>query len=192
MEWLKEILKDVENADTLIVEIKKGIGKNFVSKADFNDKNEELKSTKQQLLDRDKQLEDLKKIDPKKLTDEIENLKKVNADKQAEYEKELHNIKVESALEKELLSSGAKNIKAVKALLDIDFENIKIDDTGKLENISTVLESIKTSDPYLFESKEGIKKGFTGVTPNAGNPNPGGKPDSEKSYDDFIKELESK
>lgn len=117
MEWLKDILKDVENSDSLVVEIKKGIGRNFVAKSDFNGKNEELKAAKEQLVDRDKQLESLKKVNPEKLQEEIEALKKANQDKQLEFDKQLHGLKVESALEKELLGAGARNIKAVKALL---------------------------------------------------------------------------
>ena len=34
MKWLEEILKDVENSEEIIKNIKKGIGENFVSKAD--------------------------------------------------------------------------------------------------------------------------------------------------------------
>src|SRR3712207_6437311 len=127
MEWLRDILKDVENSDSLVVEIKKGIGRNFVTKSDFNDKNEELKAAKEQLVDRDKQLEDLKKVNPEELQEEIEALKKANQDKQLEFDKQLHGLKVEAALEKELFGAWARNIKAVKALLDIDAENIKFD-----------------------------------------------------------------
>ncbi|WAW15448.1 phage scaffolding protein [Peptostreptococcus equinus] len=192
MEWLEEILKDVDGKEDIIKNIKKGIGENFVAKDDFNNKNNEVKDLKEQISERDKQLEDLKKVDPKKLQEEIDTLKEANATKQAEYDAKIHNLKVESALDKALISSGAKNTKAVKALLDIDVENAKFDEAGNLENISTMLDGIKTSDPYLFESKEPTKKGFTGVEPDGGNPNPGVKPDSEKSYEDFVKELESK
>src|SRR3712207_8857918 len=95
MEWLRDILKDVENSDSLVVEIKKGIGRNFVTKSDFNDKNEELKAAKEQLVDRDKQLEDLKKVNPEELQEEIEALKKANQDKQLERSEE-HTSELQS------------------------------------------------------------------------------------------------
>ena len=177
MEWLKEILKDVENSEEIIKNIKKGIGEKFVSKEDFNNKNNEVKDLKDQLADRDRQLESLKKVDPKQLQEEIETLKESNANKQAEFEKKIHTIKVESALDKALLSSGAKNIRAVKALLDIDVENVKLDQSGNLENILTLIEGIKTSDPYLFESDGDPQKGFTGAEPGTGAQTPPQKAD---------------
>ncbi len=191
MEWLKEILKDVENSEEIIKNIKKGIGEKFVSKEDFNNKNNEVKDLKDQLADRDGQLESLKKVDPKQLQEEIETLKESNANKQAEFEKKIHTIKVESALDKALLSSGAKNIRAVKALLDIDVENVKLDQSGNLENILTLIEGIKTSDPYLFESDGDPQKGFTGAEPGTGTQTPPQKADSEKSYEDFVREIEN-
>ena len=191
MEWLKEILKDVENSEEIIKNIKKGIGEKFVSKEDFNNKNNEVKDLKDQLDDRDRQLESLKKVDPKQLQEEIETLKESNANKQAEFEKKIHTIKVESALDKALLSSGAKNIRAVKALLDIDVENVKLDQSGNLENILTLIEGIKTSDPYLFESDGDPQKGFTGAEPGTGAQTPPQKADSEKSYEDFVREIEN-
>lgn len=191
MKWLEEILKDVENSEEIIKNIKKGIGEKFVSKEDFNNKNNEVKDLKEQLADRDRQLESLKKVDPKQLQEEIETLKESNANKQAEFEKKIHTIKVESALDKALLSSGAKNIRAVKALLDIDVENVKLDQSGNLENILTLIEGIKTSDPYLFESDGDPQKGFTGAEPGTGAQIPPQKADSEKSYEDFVREIEN-
>lgn len=191
MKWLEEILKDVENSEEIIKNIKKGIGEKFVSKEDFNNKNNEVKDLKDQLADRDRQLESLKKVDPKQLQEEIETLKESNANKQAEFEKKIHTIKVESALDKALLSSGAKNIRAVKALLDIDVENVKLDPSGNLENILTLIEGIKTSDPYLFESDGDPQKGFTGAEPGTGAQTPPQKADSEKSYEDFVREIEN-
>nr|DAR20548.1 MAG TPA: minor structural protein [Caudoviricetes sp.] len=191
MKWLEEILKDVENSEEIIKNIKKGIGEKFVSKEDFNNKNNEVKDLKDQLADRDRQLESLKKVDPKQLQEEIETLKESNANKQAEFEKKIHTIKVESALDKALLSSGAKNIRAVKALLDIDVENVKLDQSGNLENILTLIEGIKTSDPYLFGSDGDPQKGFTGAEPGTGAQTPPQKADSEKSYEDFVREIEN-
>lgn len=191
MKWLEEILKDVENSEEIIKNIKKGIGEKFVSKEDFNNKNNEVKDLKDQLADRDRQLESLKKVDPKQLQEEIETLKESNANKQAEFEKKIHTIKVESALDKALLSSGAKNIRAVKALLDIDVESVKLDQSGNLENILTLIEGIKTSDPYLFESDGDPQKGFTGAEPGTGAQTPPQKADSEKSYEDFVREIEN-
>lgn len=50
MDWLKEILKDLENAQELEKKITEGIGKNFVARGDFNALNSTKKSLEVQLL----------------------------------------------------------------------------------------------------------------------------------------------
>lgn len=50
MEWLKEILNGLENAEELERKIMEGIGKNFVARADFNQLNSTKKGMEQELL----------------------------------------------------------------------------------------------------------------------------------------------
>ncbi len=50
MDWLKEILKGLENAQELEKRIAEGIGKNFVSRGDFNTLNSTKKSLEAQFL----------------------------------------------------------------------------------------------------------------------------------------------
>ncbi|WMI80358.1 phage scaffolding protein [Anaerotignum sp. MB30-C6] len=50
MEWLKEILKGLENPQELEKKIAEGIGKNFVARGDFNALNNTKKSLETQLL----------------------------------------------------------------------------------------------------------------------------------------------
>ncbi|KXL53496.1 hypothetical protein CLNEO_07220 [Anaerotignum neopropionicum] len=50
MEWLKEILNGLENAQELEKKITEGIGKNFVARADFNAINSAKKGLEAQLL----------------------------------------------------------------------------------------------------------------------------------------------
>jgi HD-GYP domain-containing protein (c-di-GMP phosphodiesterase class II) len=50
MDWLKEILKGLENAQELEKKITEGIGKSFVARADFNTLNSTKKSLETQLL----------------------------------------------------------------------------------------------------------------------------------------------
>ena len=60
LSWLKDILGDNYTED-IEKKISQEIGKNFVSKADFNAKNDALKSLETQVRERDTQLETLKK-----------------------------------------------------------------------------------------------------------------------------------
>lgn len=50
MDWLKEILKGLENAQELEKKITEGIGKNFVARNDFNTLNSTKKNLETQLL----------------------------------------------------------------------------------------------------------------------------------------------
>ncbi|WP_101772336.1 phage scaffolding protein [Peptostreptococcus faecalis] len=189
MEWLNEILKDVEGKDEIIKQIKKGIGENFVSKSDFNDKNEENKTLKTQITERDTQLEELKKVNPDELKAKIEELEKTYADEKIAHEKAMKETKANSAIELALTGSKAKNIKAVKALLELDMDAIEFDDNGQIKGLADRLNSLKISDSYLFDG-EGTpepKGGFKGVEPPSGGQTQVTEP---KTYEDFLKKIE--
>ena len=59
LEWLKPILGDSYN-DEIDKLVSQEIGKNFVSKTDFNLKSEALKTAEKNLEERDRQLNELK------------------------------------------------------------------------------------------------------------------------------------
>lgn len=102
MEWLKEIL-----GESYTEEIEKAvstkIGKDFVSRNDFNAKNEKVKALEGQIAQRDEQLENLKKVDAEGLQAQIAKLQQENADKKAEYERNLEKVQFEHALDNSLL-----------------------------------------------------------------------------------------
>ncbi|WP_288216164.1 phage scaffolding protein, partial [Peptostreptococcus anaerobius] len=100
MEWLNEILKDVEGKEEIIKSIKKGIGENFVSKADFNTKNETVKTLEKTIKDRDEQLETLKnsKEDTQTLKATIETLQKENKANEDKYQADIKAMKLDSAI----------------------------------------------------------------------------------------------
>lgn len=86
--------------------------------------------------------------DNETLKQTIKDLQKQNADAKAGYEKQLVGMQRDSAIEKALATSGAKNTKAVKALLDADKIVFK---DGELSGLSEQLEAYKQSDPYMFD-----------------------------------------
>ena len=105
---------------------------NFVTKTRFNEINEENKTLKQSVADRDKQLEDLKKSggDNAELKKQIEALQQQNSEQKKAHEAELSRLKLDNAIDSALAAAGAKNAKAVKALLDVS--KVKLGDDGKL------------------------------------------------------------
>ena len=130
-------LLDVNSAD---------IGK---AKADYNEKLEEIKALNKTVSDRDNQLKTLKESagDNEALKQQITQLQTENSTAKESFQKELDKLKFNSALELKLASSGAKNPKALKGLLDMD--KIHYED-GSLTGFAEQLEIIKKENDYLF------------------------------------------
>src|SRR5690625_3594996 len=127
----REFLKNLGLEDDAIEKIMKEHGKTVnelkdkASNADNLQK--QIDDYKEQITERDKQLDDLSKQvkDNEELTAEIERLKEENKIATEELQKKLEQQAFDFALERALNSPGAKNTKAVKALLDT--ESIKLD-----------------------------------------------------------------
>lgn len=167
LDWLKTILGD-HYSDDIDKKVSEEIGKAFVSRTDFNAKNEEAKTLKTQITDRDKQLDELKKVDPAALNAKIAELQAANSTAQTEHEKALSAAKLNFALEARLMKEGAVNTKAVRALLDgskisLDGENlIGFDDQIK---------ALKETEKWAFGEQQ--PSGSTGMphgTPPAPDP----------------------
>ena len=165
--------------------------KDFVPRMRMNEVSEENKTLKQTVSDRDKQLEELKKSsgDSAELKKQIEALQEQNKIEKAEHEREMVRLKLDNAVETALTAAGAKNSKALRALLDA--EKIKLDDSGKLSGLSEQLEAIRKSDGYLFAEKSGEKPSFKGFQPGAsGDVKPDGNTDfSKMTYSEMTAYL---
>jgi hypothetical protein len=141
---------------------------NFVTKSRFNEVNEENKTLKKSVSDRDKQLEDLKKSsgDNAALQQQISDLQKANADQQKAHDAELMQLKLDNAVELALSGAKAKNSKAVKAMLDMS--KVKVGEDGKLSGFDEQLEALKKSDGYMFDIQQQTQQQqFTGFQPGA-------------------------
>jgi len=167
--WLKDILKEQYTEDT-DKKISDEIGKGFVAKADFNALNDTKKKQDEDIKTRDKQLEDLKKVDAEGLKAEIEKLQTENKTAQETYEAKLKEQQIDFAIEKTLSDAQAKNITAVKALLnlkdaELDGKNVK----GLDEQIKSLKEREDTK--FLFNTQTPAKTQFKGFTPGESSDN---------------------
>ena len=141
---------------------------NFVTKARFNEINQENKTLKKSVSDRDKQLEDLKKSsgDNAALQQQISDLQKQNADQQKAHDEELAKLKLDNAVEIALSGAKARNGKAVKAMLDMS--KVKLGEDGKLSGFDEQIEALKKSDSYMFDvQQQQTQQQFTGFQPGA-------------------------
>ena len=164
---------------------------NFVTKARFNEVNEENKTLKQSVADRDKQLEDLKKSsgDNAELKKQIETLQQENANQKKAHDAEMTQLRLDNAIDAALTAAGAKNIKAVRALLDTS--KVKVGEDGKLTGFDDLLSAVQKSDSYLFAEKQ-QKQNFKGFQPGAsGNVKPGTKVDMSKmTYEELANYID--
>ena len=161
--------------------------KGFIPKSRFDEVNNAKKQAEKDLTERDKQLEVLKNSsgDVETLKKTIETLQNDNKAATEKYNEELAKIKLAGAVDTALLGANAVNIKAVKALLDMD--KIKLDGEVLL-GINEQLEALKTSEDskMLFKTAEN-KGNFSGVKPAEGNTdNSGSGSNQSKSLSDAI------
>lgn len=170
----REELKELGLTDEQIEKVMASHGKALNAVKDKADKVETLESQvedyKTQLADRDKQLKDLgeKAKGNEELTAQIDELKQQNEATKTEYEEKLQKQSFDHVLEKSLTGAKVKNVKAVRALLDM--EMIKLDgDT--LKGLDEQVTKLKETDAYLFESEDDKTKPPKIVTP--GNPDGG-------------------
>lgn len=110
----------------------------------------------------------------------IEQLKKDNVSaedmkaKLTDYERQIEDLnnqrqadKLNNYIDLSLTSANVRNLKAVKALLNMD--GIKADDKGEFTGLTEQLDALKESDGYLFNASEAEQSStprFAGGNPN--------------------------
>lgn len=99
-------------------------------------------------------LKEFEGIDVNELQSKIQSLTSDLQNKQTEYENKIAEMEFNSVLSSAISKSGAKNSKAVMALLDID--TLKTS-KNQADDISKALEQVKSENDYMFTSDEPIK-----------------------------------
>lgn len=166
------------------------------AKQDNKNLETEVKNLKAQINDRDTQLETLKASagDNETLKQQIADLQNENAKAKETHESELNQLKVDFAVEKALTGAKARNVKAVKALLDLS--DAKLDEEGNVKGLSEQIEKLISGDDtkFLFDtSKPGQQQTFKGFQPGTSmEGKPGSEVDfSKMSYDELTAYMEA-
>lgn len=174
LEWLKTILGDTYTED-IDKKVSEQIGKDFVSRADFNAANEAKKTLEGQISERDKQIKGFEKLsgDNEQLKTQLTAAQEANKTAKADYDAQLKKVTMDGKIESALFGAKAKNPKAVRALLDES--KISLDGENVL-GLKDQLEALQKSDAYLFGEAQ------------TQNPPPpaGGKPAGEGANDPFV------
>ncbi|MDF2907569.1 MAG: hypothetical protein K0R34_2890 [Herbinix sp.] len=109
---------------------------------------------KTDLEEAQKTLKGFEGVDVKEMQTKLSQLNEDLKAKDEAHQKELSDRDFNSLLDGTITTVGAKNAKAVKALLDVDaLKSSK----NQSEDIKKALEAVKTENDYLFGSAEPIK-----------------------------------
>lgn len=169
----------------------------FIPKVRFDEVNNDKKKLELDLRDRDGQLESLKNStdNPETLKQTIATLQADNKAKDDKHAAEIKQLKVNAAVEAVLSGAKAKNAKAVRALLDIDMDKIKVKEDGTLDGL-TLDDQIKKlqgaeDSKFLFDT-ETKKTKMKGAEPgDPGKDDPDNKVDTSKmTYDELCAYME--
>ncbi len=173
----RKFLEDLGIEKEVIDKIMAENGKDIENaKADSESIKAELAQAQNTLAERDNQLKELKTAagDNEALRAKIAELEAVNKEAAAKHKEEIKNLKINAAVDIALTKSGAKTVKAVRALLDM--ESIKLDKDGNVTGIDEQIKSLTEGEDtkYLF-TKEINHNGFV--------PGYGSDKDTEPDFD---------
>lgn len=122
----------------------------------YKDKNSnletQLETTNASLLERDKQLDDLKLNagNSEELQSQIKKLQEENTIKAEEYKQALEKTQFDNEFEKALIKANVRDVKIASAAFNK--EELKYEE-GKLKGFDEQLNQIKESHEYLFADK---------------------------------------
>lgn len=149
--------------------------KGYIPLARFNEVNEAKKHAEDSLKERDKQIDSLKALsgDAEKLKLEIEDLQKANKQKDSDHAAEILRLKVDNAVTTALTAAKAKNLKAVRALLDLD--KAQLDESGQVAGLADQIKKLQEAEDsrFMFDGAprlKGAKTGEQGVDDGDGKP----------------------
>lgn len=161
----KEQLQTLNLTDEQINAIIEDYGKNYVSKAQFNEKNDAYKQAKQEIENLTNDISTLSEANKanEALQSQIKELQDAATQREADYNENIKNMKIDTAITKALSKSGAMNETILTGLLDRT--KIAIGEDNTITGIQEQINALKESDPYLFK-QDSIK----GVVPGDATP----------------------
>ena len=167
MKNIHEILKsyDIEIPADKKAEFDKAVLENYKTVAEAEKLRTARDTYKSQLDDATQKLEGFKGVNVEELQGKITALTDDLASQKAAFDKQLADRDFDDMLNAAITGSKAKNVKAVRALLDL--EAIKTS-KNQSADIEAALKKVKEENDYLFTSEEPIDNGqfVGGTTPN--------------------------
>ena len=170
----KESLMAMGLTEEQATKVMEGLNGSFVTKTRFNEVNEELKTAKATITERDGQLNALKTsgADAAALQAQITQLLADNAAKDQEHAAEIKKIKIENAVEKALTDAKAINPATVKPLLAAFLEKADLDDDGTIRGLADEIGKLAKAEgtSFLFKADDTTTTStISGASPAGGS-----------------------
>lgn len=170
----KESLMAMGLTEEQATKVMEGLNGSFVTKTRFNEVNEELKTAKATITERDGQLNALKTsgADAAALQAQITQLQADNAAKDQEHAAEIKKIRIENAVEKALTDAKAINPATVKPLLAAFLEKADLDDDGTIRGLADEIGKLAKAEgtSFLFKSDDATTTStISGASPAGGS-----------------------
>lgn len=144
-----------------VLNLAKGDTEGMIPKARLDEVIKERDNARKEHADVLKELGALQKEtgDVTDLRDKIKSLEDAAKDAQKEHDAEIHALKVDNAVNSALLGEKALNVKAVKALLNLD--KAELNEDGTVKGLADQIKTLKTADDskFLFGSSSPALKG---------------------------------
>lgn len=176
-----------EEQATAIIE---DYGKNYVTKSQFNEKNEKYKQLKSEIETTRSEINKLTESETanETLKAQIKELQDKAAERDTQYAQQIKDMQVDNGINTAILQCGVKNPKILTSLLNK--QAIELKEDGTITGLTEQIEALKESDPYLFVEAKPV-----GVVPGESNanPNPGITKEqfNKMSYKDRVALQES-
>lgn len=172
-DFLAQLGLNEEQAQAVLVQYGKDVTSIKANNEQLQTQVDELQT---QVGDRDKQLKKLEKAagDNVELQKEIADLREKNEKQANEWQTKISEQSKNFSISNALRDAGAKNVKAVTALLDMD--KVSVDDNGNLIGLSDQVKALQETDAYLFAQKQEEQQAkpkvelFAGGNPNSATP----------------------
>ena len=116
-----------------------------------------------QIMERDKQLEELKKVDASAFEAKIKELQELNNTTKSDFENQLKQTKIDLSIENALIKAGAKDAKLFKSMIATDKIIV---DNDKIIGLDEQLEAIKKDYSWGFGAEQEVITTGQQQTPN--------------------------
>lgn len=164
-----EELKEIGLNDEQIAKVFKLRGKEVEDynqlKNNFETLKTENENYKSQVASANEQIEAFKDMDIESIKASAEEYKNKYEQAQIKAKEDMDNITLNNAIDLGLVNAGSRNLKAAKALLDID----SLKDSKNLnDDLKAQIDGLKESDSYLFKGQEEPKQRSMGKSGSVG------------------------